>query len=50
MCIRDRFGTSDTIYLVASDAVDSFSYSLTDMFSKAINDAASDKDLSLIHI
>lgn len=41
-----KFGTSDTIYLVESDAVDSFSYSLTDMFSKAINDAASDTDNS----
>ena len=41
-----KFGTSDTIYLVGSDAVDSFSYSLTDMFSKAINDAASNTDNS----
>lgn len=41
-----KFGTSDTIYLVGSDAVDSFSYSLTDMFSKAINDVASNTDNS----
>ncbi|WP_405352910.1 DUF4340 domain-containing protein [Ruminococcus sp.] len=39
-----KFGTSDTIYLVESDAVDSFSYSLTEMFSKAINDAAVNTD------
>lgn len=41
-----KFGTSDTIYLVATDAVDSFSYSLTDMFSKAINDSPSNTDNS----
>lgn len=41
-----KFGTSDTIYLVETDAVDAFSYSVTDMFALAINDAASDTDNS----
>ncbi len=41
-----KFGTSDTIYLVESDAVDAFSYSITDMFSLDINSSASDTDNS----
>jgi hypothetical protein len=41
-----KFGTSDTIYLVETDAVDAFSYSLTDLISLTINDSASDTDSS----
>lgn len=41
-----KFGTSDTIFLVENEAVDSFLYSLTDLFSKEINDAAADTESS----
>ena len=37
-----KFGTGETIYLVSTDAVDSFSGSLTDMFSLTVNDTPSD--------
>lgn len=41
-----KFGDSDTIYLVETDAVDAFSYGITDMISLTINDSASDSDNS----
>lgn len=41
-----KFGDSDTIYFVETDAVDSFSYSLTDMISLTINNSASDSENS----
>ncbi len=39
-----KFGDSDTVYFVEVDAVDSFSYSITDMISLTVNEAASDTD------
>lgn len=41
-----KFGDSNTIYLVAQDAVDSFSYSVTQFISLTINDSASDTSAS----
>lgn len=41
-----KFGDGDAIYLVATDAVDSFSYGLTDLMSLTINDSASNTDNS----
>lgn len=41
-----KFGSGDTIYLVETDAVDTFKFSLTDMISLTINSAASDEDNS----
>lgn len=42
-----KFGTSDTIYLVANDDVAAFYYGLTDMFSLTINDSADTSDNSI---
>lgn len=39
-----KFGNQDTIYIVASDAVDSFSYNLTKLFSINVNTAAKNDD------
>lgn len=39
-----KFGTNDTIYFVASEDVEPFSYGLTDLFSLTINDSASDSN------
>lgn len=41
-----KFGSNDTVYLVAKDAVSAFDYGLTDLISLTINDAASDNDNS----
>lgn len=41
-----KFGDGDAVYLVATDAVDAFSYGLTDLMSLTINDSASDTDSS----
>ena len=41
-----KFGSNDTVYLVAKDSVSSFDYGLTDLISLTINDAASDNDNS----
>ena len=41
-----KFGSNDTVYLVAKDSVSAFDYGLTDLISLTINDAASDNDNS----
>lgn len=41
-----KFGDSDTVYLVETDAVSAFDYGLTDLISLTINDSASDNDNS----
>ena len=41
-----KFGSGDTVYLVTTDAVDSFKYSLTDMISLTINSSADDDENS----
>lgn len=41
-----KFGNSDTVYFVTVDSVSAFSYGLTDMFSLAINDSATDTNNS----
>lgn len=41
-----KFGDGDAIYFVETDAVDSFSYSLTDMMSLTVNSSADDSDSS----
>lgn len=37
-----KFGSSETIYLVSADAVDSFTYGVNDMFTTTVNDTPSD--------
>ncbi|MEE1060799.1 MAG: DUF4340 domain-containing protein [Ruminococcus sp.] len=39
-----KFGTSETIYLVAAEAVDSFTYGVNDLFSVMVNDTPSDSN------
>lgn len=39
-----KFGTSDTIYLVATEAVDSFTKGVNDMFSVTVNDTPTDSN------
>ncbi len=41
-----KFGDGDTIYFVATDAVSSFDYGITDLMSLAINDSATDSENS----
>ena len=39
-----KFGSGNAVYLVEKDAVDTFSFGVTDMISLTINSAASDED------